>query len=119
MGEVAGDLALIVEEDDFGRPAIYARVLEHEAVDADEEPHRLEVELGVRFEAGSEVAAKVLLADDLPAGFPGQHGDERGGHLDIVGVMTQDAIEVVSVPGGVPLTGELLGCHAVHRTSLR
>jgi hypothetical protein len=56
VSDVAADLALLVEKDDFSRrPPVRAHVLEHEAVDADEELARTEVKLRILLEPRGEV----------------------------------------------------------------
>jgi hypothetical protein len=63
--DVAGDLVAAVEEDDFGcEVPAGAAVVEHEAVDTDEQVDRLEVERGIGLKSCGEVRAQRVLAGD-------------------------------------------------------
>jgi hypothetical protein len=89
--------------------------VEHDALLADEERKRLEAQIGEALEPGGEVGAERVLPRDATVVTPGQRPDERGRHLDVVGVVLEDRLEVVRVPGGVPPRGEVLGAVALER----
>ncbi len=69
--EVASDLVLAVEEDDFCRHvAAGAPVLQDEAVNPDEQLHRLEMERGVLLEPRGEVARSASFPASVLASLP-------------------------------------------------
>src|SRR5262245_20813742 len=71
MGDVAGYLALVVEEDDLGSgPPTWTQVVKDETVHADEERHRLEVESRILLETCGEYARNASLPTISPSGFP-------------------------------------------------
>src|SRR6478672_9898831 len=114
--EVAGDLLSAVEEDHFGcEVAAGAPVVDDEAVDTDEQLDRLEVKVRIPLETRGEIGAQRVLPDDSAVVAPGQPRNERRRHLDLIGVVVEDRVEVGRVPRRVPLLGETLSALIVER----
>jgi hypothetical protein len=70
--------------------------VEDEAVDADHQRDRLELEVGEALERGAEVCAEGVLAFEASVGAAGDLN--RGGRDedDVVAVVGEDALEVVA-----------------------
>src|SRR5262245_35386461 len=86
--------------------------------DANENLAQLEMELRCGGEAIAPIATDRLFAPELAARHTQALDDQGAGHLEVVGVVGQNASEVMRVPRGDPVAGKRLGPGAIDHSWL-
>ena len=82
-------------------------VVEDEAVEAPEDVFEVEAEFWVGFQAALEVGTQIGFALNVRAAE--ELGGDGRGEMDGFVIVAHDLVEVVGVPGGDPMVGEVAG----------
>jgi len=91
-------------------------VVEHHAVYAPEHVLKTKVELRVAFQPSLKVSSQVCLSDYLAIGRPQQLGGNWLSQLDRIVIMHHDQIQIMTIPSGNPMVGQIpsfVFCHFI------
>src|SRR5208282_3734290 len=105
-----------------GARSLLICVVEDHAAYAPEDVLKVEAEFRVGFQTSLKVGSQGYLADYLALRRPQQLGGDGRSQLHGVVIVGQDRIQIVRVPGGDPMVGEIPGvvfCHSVSLGPLR
>jgi hypothetical protein len=110
VGDDAGYFVVGVEFHELGGfCAFVVDVMEDDAGHAEESIQQLELQLRKGCQAAGEIAAEGVFAFDGGVREIEELGNDRRGEGDVGGVVGEDGVEVVGVPGVDPVASELLG----------
>ncbi len=118
MGEWPVDLLVGTEVEAFGGHSQRALIIERDAVHSYQCRDQFEVQVGNQFQRLGPVRAHRVFSNRRTRRLVHQPVDRRRSHLEVVGVMRDDAVNVMFVPRLDPVRCEMLGkCLVYHRST--
>ena len=120
VGKSPDNPAVAPEMKDLGgRTTPRSAIVEDDGIDADENGEKLETEVRHQLQRLAPIGGDGLLAPQAAGGFPGHFNDHRRRHLEIVRIVRQHPLQIVSIPGIDPVLGESLCNGVVHGYRLK
>ena len=118
MGEWPVDLLVGTEVEAFGGHSQRTLVIERDAVHSYQCRDQFEVQVENQFQRLGPVRAHRVFSNRRTRRFVHQSDDRRRSHLEVVGVMRDDAVKAMFVPRLDPVRCEMLGkCLVYHRST--
>jgi len=117
MGEWPVDLLVGTEVEAFGGHSQRTLVIERDAVHSYQCRDQFEVQVENQFQRLGPVRAHRVFSNRRTRRFVHQSDDRRRSHLEVVGVMRDDAVKVMFVPRLHPVRCEMLGKYLVYHRS--
>lgn len=118
MGEWPVDLLVATEVKTFGGHSQRSSVIERDAVYSYQCRGQFEVQVGNQFQRLGPVRAHRVFSNQGTRRLAHQPDDRGRSHLEVIGVMRDDAVKVMFVPKLDPVRCEMLGkCLVYHRST--
>ena len=112
------DLLIATEVETFGGHSQGPLVIERDAVPSYQCRGQFEVQVGNQFQRLGPVRAHRVFSNRRTRRLAYQPDDRRRSHLEVVGVMRDDAVKVMFVPRLDPVSCEMLDkCLVYHRSA--